>query len=111
VGGHQAVLVAGQDPLTISSERLRSWCEQDPRFERACQTFGGDLRPYVRDRVLETAGIDRFIKDIAERAAMTVEEMVATDDSLYLEYATPRGNVLPGDSGTQMRKRLGTYAR
>jgi hypothetical protein len=34
----------------------------------------------------------------ARRAGLAREALVSTDDSLYLEYATPRGNVLPWET-------------
>ena len=105
VGGHQGVLVASQQPLDVSAPKLAAWCA-DPRFHDACARFEGDLRPYLARRLLDTAGIDRFIAHVAKRAGMLPEELESTDDSLYLEYATPRGNVLPIDSGERMLERL-----
>jgi spermidine synthase len=48
------------------------------------------------DDVLVADGdLDRFLADSAHDAGAPLTELVSTDGNLYLEYATPRGNVLP----------------
>ena len=39
--------------------------------------------------------IDEIVAVIDEQFDLPVEALVSTDDNMYLEYATPRGNVLP----------------
>jgi spermidine synthase len=39
-------------------------------------------------------GLDRFIADMAAQEGVPPSSLVSTDDNLYLEYETPRGNVL-----------------
>ena len=109
VGGHQGILLASMEPLDRSPERLRRWCRDDPRFSDACALFGGDLAQFLDRLFLDTAGIDAFVADLAKQAGMEVDELISTDDSLYLEYATPRGNVLRRDSIDTMLERLRKY--
>jgi spermidine synthase len=55
-------------------------------------------RPLVSlldDVLVSDAGLDRFLADQAQAANEPLERMISTDTNLYLEYATPRGNVLP----------------
>jgi spermidine synthase len=53
------------------------------------------LPDLLRDVLATGAGLDAFIEESANQAGVPVAELVSTDQSLYLEYATPRGNVLP----------------
>jgi spermidine synthase len=39
-------------------------------------------------------GLDRFIADSAHEARMDLGTYISNDDNLFLEYETPRGNVL-----------------
>jgi spermidine synthase len=39
--------------------------------------------------------LDRFLADQAREAGEPVEKLISTDGNLYLEYATPHGNILP----------------
>jgi len=109
VGGHQGILVASDDPLVADPDKLRRWCA-DPAFARGCATApDGDLPALLKSRLLDSDGLDRFVEDVAAKHGFLPEELISTDDSLYLEYATPRGNVLPDESGAVMRRRLGEY--
>jgi spermidine synthase len=47
------------------------------------------------DVLVVDAGLDEFLDESAARSGLTRDDLVSTDHSLYLEYATPRGNVLP----------------
>ena len=47
------------------------------------------------DLLVVDQGLDRYLSDSAKLAGISLEEMISTDHNLYLEYATPRGNVLP----------------
>jgi spermidine synthase len=56
-----------------------------------------DRRLYelLGDVLAAGAGLDRFVEESAQEANVPLDELISTDQSLYLEYATPRGNVLP----------------
>ena len=47
------------------------------------------------DALVSDVGLDQFLADQARDAAEPLEHMISTDQNLYLEYATPHGNVLP----------------
>ncbi len=110
VGGGQGILVASDEPLDPDPERHRAWCTT-PSFARACKLTGGDLTSVPLDdaRLLDTEGIDRFVSVVAAIQDRNVEDLISTDDSLTLEYSTPKGNVLPEDSGQRMRRRLARF--
>jgi spermidine synthase len=56
-----------------------------------------DRRLYelLGDVLASGGGLDRFLEESAQQANVPLDELISTDQSLYLEYATPRGNVLP----------------
>lgn len=80
-GGGQGILVASEAPLVASSVRPAA-------AERAVDDLLGDV-------LLTTNGIDAFVAQVASGAQQKIDDLVSTDDNLYIEYATPRGNVLP----------------
>ena len=92
-GGGQGILVASDSPLVASAARVHA-LEQTPRVAATIP----ESRPLLQlfnDVLVTDAGLDRFLADQAAKAGEPVERMVSTDANLYLEYATPHGNVLP----------------
>ncbi len=86
VTGGQGIIIAcvdGCEPRPESLARLR----ESPALADAAARIGG-WRALLDTRLLDPAGLDRFLAD-TEGAAL-----VSTDDNLRLEYSTPRGNVL-----------------
>jgi spermidine synthase len=92
-GGGQGILVASVTPLRASESRLRA-LESLTTMEAVLPE---DRRlPELLGDVLATgSGLDQFLEESARVANLPIDELVSTDQSLYLEYATPRGNILP----------------
>ena len=92
-GGGQGILVASATPLRASKNRLEG-LEAMPAMSTVLPR---DRRLYeLLGDVLATGdGLDHFLEESAAQAKIPLDELVSTDQSLYLEYATPRGNVLP----------------
>lgn len=85
VGGSQGILVASEKPLVASRARLAKLGEVPPIKE----TLGGTPMPALFDELVTSeAELDRFV------AETPGDPIVSTDDNLFLEYATPKGNVL-----------------
>ncbi|HEY3495429.1 MAG TPA: fused MFS/spermidine synthase [Polyangiaceae bacterium] len=95
-GGGQGILVASDEPLRASKSRLAA-LEARPEFQGVLS----DDRHLVQltdDILALDDGLDRFLAKSAEEAGLDRADLVSTDHSLYLEYATPRGNVLPWET-------------
>jgi spermidine synthase len=92
-GGGQGILVASDQPLRASQARLTA-LEAQPNF-RAVLPDERHLADLTGDILALDAGLDAFLTHAADEAGVERAELVSTDQSLYLEYATPRGNVLP----------------
>ncbi|XXY52382.1 fused MFS/spermidine synthase [Sorangium sp. So ce269] len=88
VGGAQGILVASAAPLVASEARL---AELDARPALQATLAGARLADLLGDLMASGEDLDRFIADAAEDGG----PILSTDDNLYLEYATPKGNVLP----------------
>ncbi|WP_437955330.1 fused MFS/spermidine synthase [Sorangium sp. So ce119] len=91
VGGAQGILVASAAPLVASEARLAA-LDARPALQPALA--GARLADLLGDLVTSGEDLDRLIADAAEDGG----PILSTDDNLYLEYATPKGNVLPYDA-------------
>ncbi|MBM4358591.1 MAG: fused MFS/spermidine synthase [Deltaproteobacteria bacterium] len=88
VGGNQGIIVASQSPLVASRQLLDQLGARDGIRD----TLGGvKLEDLLGRMVLSGPEFERFIEE-SEGGGL-----VSTDDNLYLEYATPKGNVLDYD--------------
>lgn len=86
-GGSQGILVASAKPLVASSARLAALGAR-PEIQR---TLGPvPLAGLLTELVSSERDLDRLVADTAEVGGA----ILSTDDNLYLEYATPKGNVL-----------------
>jgi spermidine synthase len=95
-GGGQGILVASQSPLRASLSRIE---ELEDRPEMASvKPQDRSLSSLVGDILATGSGLDGFLEESARLANVPLDELVSTDHSLYLEYATPRGNVLPWET-------------
>jgi spermidine synthase len=92
-GGGQGILVASETPLRASETRL-ALLESRPGFQSVLPDERR-LSELTRDILVLDAGLDAFLDETAATLGLPRASLVSTDGSLYLEYATPRGNVLP----------------
>jgi spermidine synthase len=106
-GGGQGILVASDEPLRASRARLAAF-EADPAF-RAVLPDERRLADLTEDILVLDRGLDAFLTAKAEQAGIGREDLVSTDHSLYLEYATPRGNVLPWHTREALVRELLRY--
>jgi spermidine synthase len=87
-GGSQGILVASQTPLVASRARLD---RLGSRAEVTDTLDGAKLESLLNELLLSDAELDALVADIA---ASEGGPILSTDDNLFLEYATPKGNVL-----------------
>lgn len=94
-GGGQGILVASQAELSIAPNQLA----QLGSLPSIQESLGGrSLSSLTDDVLLDDAGVGRFLA-----ATPAIE---STDDNLYLEFSTPKGNVL--DYHASLREMLAT---
>lgn len=103
-GGGQGILVASMQPLAASEARV---LELQGHPQVLANTPGArPLMDLLNDVLLSGADLDRFLEDSAHEAGQPLAELVSTDGNLYLEYATPRGNVLPWSAREDLVRKL-----
>ncbi|OGA24050.1 MAG: hypothetical protein A3I02_14865 [Betaproteobacteria bacterium RIFCSPLOWO2_02_FULL_67_26] len=91
--GGQGVIVAANSP---SAAPQAAYVERIERAEALGPLFrlhGGSVRRLSGMLLLDPGGTDRLLAGFK----LPPGHWISTDDNLYLEYATPKGNVLDGD--------------
>ncbi|MDI1478364.1 fused MFS/spermidine synthase [Polyangium sp. y55x31] len=85
VGGSQGILVASARPLVASRAEL----DRLATVPAIRETLGKGTLPGLLDELVASGEeLDRFVAETEGKP------IVSTDDNLFLEYATPKGNVL-----------------
>lgn len=89
LGGHQGILVGGRKLPEPDTRRLT---EGSPAWRLLMQSAGlTEPKALLNHRLVAQGQMDRVL------AALSTEPgRLSTDDSIVLEYSTPRGNVLEG---------------
>lgn len=106
-GGQQGILVASMRPLAASEARV---LELQERPQVLAKTPGHrPLMSLLDDVLVAGADLDRFLEDSAREAGQPLSELVSTDGNLYLEYATPRGNVLPWSAREELVQKISEF--
>jgi spermidine synthase len=100
IGGGQGILIASESPLVAKAARLAHW-DTVPTVQRTLD--GHKLESLLDELVTSGAELDRFV---AETEGGSFD---STDDNLYLEYATPKGNVMTYD--TSLRETIALLER
>ncbi len=108
VVGHQGIIVASQKPLTVRHAHLHALEE----LGYVKQVLGPHrLLDYLRGILLDEKGIDAFVQDVAHEHGLSVDDLVSTDENLFLEYATPKANVPTADDIPDTIAYLKAYRR
>ncbi|MGC4067849.1 MAG: fused MFS/spermidine synthase [Polyangiaceae bacterium] len=90
--GKQGIIVACKhdcSPNTAAIERLLG----EKRLEKSLAVFPNGLRSVLYGRLLTPEGLEAVINDYVRSTGTAEAELISTDDNLYLEYSTPKGNV------------------
>jgi spermidine synthase len=103
-GGGQGILVSSMSPLSASAARLAA-LEQRPEVQ-ATTPGSRPLLKLLDDVLVANADLDRFLEDSAREAGEPLDALISTDANLYLEYATPRGNVLPWSTRDDLVRKI-----
>jgi len=83
---HQGVLIASNQPLQVLEPRLDEVLQKFPPED----FFGGDARTVLGEMLLTSDQLDAYLADAQRDGPLPL----STDTNLYLEFSTPRGNVL-----------------
>lgn len=89
-GAGQGVLVACDHDCEPNAETLAR-INQTQTLRFALSSYGGTAERLMQSKLLGPSEISAFVESLG----IPREELVSTDDNLFLEYSTPRGNVRP----------------
>lgn len=109
-GGGQGILVSSDAPLVASESHVLE-LERSPHVAATIPTIpdARHLIELIDDVLVMDDGLDRFLADTASAAGEPVDDLISTDSNLYLEYATPHGNVLPWSAREDLIRKLRGY--
>ncbi len=98
--GKQGVLVACKSDCLPHTEAVQQ-LHGAARLQATLALFNDGLNGVLRGRMLTPDGLDRLIADYRNETGQTVRQLISTDDNLYLEYSTPKGNVREYDESIE----------
>jgi len=90
--GGQGIIIGSLEPLTVDYPVVAATTQRLAGTPALTGLPGGDLLTVAGALLLDEAGVVALIEDEAKKAGTTPDGLVSTDDNLWLEYSTPRGN-------------------
>jgi hypothetical protein len=90
--GGQGVIIAANSAVAAPRPAYFERADAAAALAHALRFYGGTSEKLRGDELLDPEGIDRFLGGFG----LPPTHWVSTDDNLFLEYSTPRGNVLDG---------------
>jgi hypothetical protein len=103
--GGQGIIVASNDPAAAHITENIGQLDRTPGLKRFLSLYGNSSKQLLDTLVLDPHGMDRFLASRGVPLAL----MASTDDNLFLEYGTPRGNAL--DAGESLALNLGLLSK
>ena len=100
--GKQGIIVASNDPQARPSQQNVNLIKQTPGMQGLLKILDQDPGELLASLLLEPEGADRLLNSFDVPASA----WVSTDDNLYLEYSTPKGNVLDAQATFDANARL-----
>ncbi|MFE8598621.1 fused MFS/spermidine synthase [Archangium violaceum] len=92
-GGRQGQIIASREPIVMDYARVRALSDRLRGTFAANNIPAGDFMMLAGEALLSEQGVDAYIQRYMDSGRPS--GFVSTDDNLYLEYSTPRGNVFP----------------
>jgi hypothetical protein len=90
--GKQGIVVACKHDCSPNPKTIARLLDEE-RLNKTLAVFPNGLRSVLYGRLLTPDGLKTILKDYERETGLTEEALLSTDDNLYLEYSTPRGNV------------------
>jgi hypothetical protein len=98
--GGQGIIVASNDVGAGPSRANAEFLKKTSSLAPLLAILGEDPATLLDSQLLDPVGTDRLLSAFG----VAPERWVSTDDNLFLEYNTPRGNVLDGPASHQANK-------
>jgi predicted membrane-bound spermidine synthase len=100
--GGQGIIVATNDPAAAHTAENIARLDRTPGLKRFLSLYGNSAKPLLDTLVLDPEGVDRYLASPGVPLAL----LVSTDDNLFLEYGTPKGNVLDAVGSLEQNLKL-----
>jgi spermidine synthase len=94
-GGRQGQIIASREPLVMDYARVRELSDTLRGSFAANNVPASDFLMLAGEALLNEQGVEAYIQQHMATGTGRPSGFVSTDDNLYLEYSTPRGNVFP----------------
>ena len=94
-GGRQGQIIASREPIVMDYARVRELSDTLRGTFAANNIPAGDFMMLAGEALLNEQGVEAYIQQQMATDSGGPSGFVSTDDNLYLEYSTPRGNVFP----------------
>jgi spermidine synthase len=92
-GGNQGVIVASDLPLHIPFSRMQRFFK-DKQFQNIQKISPyGNIFCLLGEELLDPEEINQYINYFKITLNSDIENFISTDDNLFLEYSTPKGNL------------------
>lgn len=100
--GGQGMIIASNDSAAQPSLANASVLDQATGLRELLAMVGGSAQPLLGARLLDPAATDRFLEGFGVQPSY----WISTDDNLFLEHSTPRGNSLDSNSSFEQNLQL-----
>ncbi|MBL8920820.1 MAG: fused MFS/spermidine synthase [Myxococcaceae bacterium] len=90
--GNQGLLLASLEPFTFDAKEI---AQRSARLKGTPATRGlpaDEILVLTGNVLLDEAGLERFVDEEAKAWGRPREQLISSDDNLYLEFSTPRAN-------------------
>jgi spermidine synthase len=94
-GGRQGQIIASREPIVMDYAHVRGLSDTLRGTFAANNIPAGDFMMLAGEALLNEQGVEAYIQQQMATDSGGPSGFVSTDDNLYLEYSTPRGNVFP----------------
>lgn len=92
--GGQGIIVASNDRARAPSRDAFARLERTASFQPLLQILRSDAGNLLDTLLLDPGGVDALLASVGAAPGV----LVSTDDNLFLEYHTPKGNALDGEA-------------
>lgn len=100
--GGQGIIIASNDPAAVPKRENIDLLQRTPTLQPLLAILKDDPVKLLDTQLLNPQGMDRLLSDFEAPASY----WVSTDDNLYLEYSTPKGNTYDGPASVLSNKKF-----
>ena len=97
IGGQGVIIASNSNNASPSIEREQA-IDRNNNLSQQLASFGGNAKGIASKLVLTPTDINKYLNSFGVKQ----DHWVSTDDNLFLEYNTPKGNALDSQDSTEI---------